>query len=591
MGTSPLALRLCWPRWPLLALVGMAIVSGACAHAVTGPSPTVSPIPVLGITPTAPPTATPYSTPTSLPPSFAGRPTPLPLPTETSRFFAGSGVCSTCHRDQSSNTGEVVSIDRQWAVSSMANSARNPFWQAALSAEVMAAPDQGPGIQAFCSTCHMPMAKYTANVFGTPATVLGNGFVSPQNPLHGLAMDGVSCSLCHQITQNGLGTEDSYTGGFVIDAEAPVGSRPAFGLYATESDLANLMARESGFLPIKSDHIGQSELCAVCHEVVLQLDGTPSQASPLTLQATYLEWLQSDVRYAQSCQDCHMPEVASGAYVATQSRQPRSPFRQHNFLGGNLALLDIFTRHGSELGVGYLQDAIPAAQTAQREFMQTQTADVSILSARQIGTRLEITVDVHVKTGHKFPTGFPSRRAWIHLKVEDATGSIVFESGATAADGTIAGDDQAQGDGGFEPHYRIVDSEQKVQIYEAVLGSAGGRSTTRLTQAARWLKDNRLLPVGYQAEPADQATAVVGRAVNDGDFAGGGDTVQYNASIAGAQAPYHVTVELLYQSVSPAWVEALKAVSSVEAERFVGYVGEAPAETLLISRQELQVSP
>lgn len=481
-------------------------------------------------------------------------------------------------------------MDRQWAVSSMANSARNPFWQAVLSAEIAGSPEQSEGIQAFCSTCHMPMAKYTANVFNTPAKVLGDGFVNPENPLNGLAMDGVSCTVCHQIGQNGLGTEDSFSGGFVIDAEAPPGSRPAFGPYQTDSDLADVMARQSGFVPIKSDHIGQSELCATCHEVVLQIDGTASEAAPLTLQATYLEWLQSDARYAQSCQTCHMPEVKSGAYVARQSRQPRSPFRQHTFLGGNVALLDIMDRFGPELGVGYLQEDIPAAWAAQRDFMQTQTADTSIVSLRRVGSRLEITVGVHVKTGHKFPTGFPSRRAWIHLTVKDAAGSTVFESGSVAQDGTIVGDDQAQGSGGYEPHYRIIDAPEKVQIYEAVLGSPAGRPTTRLAQAARWLKDNRLLPEGYDPGASDAATAVIGRAAEDGDFEGGGDIVQYNAPLARTQGPYSVTVELLYQSVSPAWIQPLSEVPAAEAERYVGYLADVPPETLLISRSE-ETSP
>jgi len=589
METSPLTDRLRKPLWANLGLVGLGVALAACAQAATPAVSTTPTTPVQRITATPPPSATPYRTPTDLPPSSANRP-PLPLPTETSRFFAGSGVCSRCHRDQSDSSGQDVSIDRQWALSSMANSARNPFWQAALSAEIAESPEQSESIQSFCSTCHMPMAKYTANVFNTPARVLGDGFVNPKNPLNGLAMDGVSCSLCHQIGQNGLGTEDSFSGGFVIDAEAPPGSRPAFGPYRTDPDLSEIMARASGFVPITSDHIGQSELCATCHEVVLQLAGTASEASPLTLQATYLEWLQSDARYAQSCQTCHMPEVTSGAYVAAQSRQPRSPFRQHSFLGGNVALLDIFARHGSEMGVGYLLEDLPVAQAAQRDFMQTQAAEASIASLRQVGARLEITVDVRVKTGHKFPTGFPSRRAWIHLTVVDAAGSTVFESGSVAQDGTIVGDDQDQGDGSFEPHYRIIDSQEKVQVYEAVLGSPSGSATTRLTQASRWLKDNRLLPEGHDTGASDDATAVIGRAAEDGDFEGGGDVVQYNAPLAASQGPYTVTVELLYQSVSPAWIQALKEVPTAEAERWLGYLSDAPPESLLISRSE-EVSP
>jgi hypothetical protein len=286
-----------------------------------------------------------------------------------------------------------------------------------------------------------------------------------------------------------------------------------------------------------------------------------------------------------------MPEADGGAFVATQSSQPRSPFREHSFLGGNVALLDILGRFGSELGVGYLEDILPEAEAAQRAVLQTQTAEVVIQGARRIGTRLEITVDVQNKAGHKFPTGFPSRRAWIHLTVQDAEGATLFESGKVGSDGSISGDDQEQGGGRFEPHYRIIDTPEKVQIYEAVLGTYSGGATTRLTQAARWLKDNRLLPEGYESSGVDDPTSVIGRAALDGDFEGGGDLIQYDADVSGAQGPYTVTVELLYQSVTPIWVEALKAVSSAEAERYVGYVSEVPPETVLISSNQQQVQP
>lgn len=579
-----------WPILTLVGLVGLAIASGACGQGSATPTPEAFSTPVPTASATPPPTATPYSTPTNLPPA-SDRPVPLPLPTMTSRYFAGSGVCSSCHTDQSDSAGNDVSIDRQWAVSSMANSARNPFWQAALSAETGTVPEQSQNIQAFCSTCHMPMAKYMSNVFSTPAKVLGDGFLNSKNPLHDLAMDGVSCSLCHQIGQNGLGTEDSFSGGFVIDAEAPPGSRPAFGPYQTSSDLADQMTRQSGFVPIMSDHMGRSEVCATCHELVLELDGTPTQSSPLALQTTYSEWLESDVRYSSSCQDCHMPEVVSGAYVATQSQQPRSPFRQHSFLGGNANLLALFARFGSELGVGYLEEAIPDAQAKQALFMQTQTANISLASIRQVGGRLEITIEVQVKTGHKFPTGFPSRRAWLHLTVQDASGATVFESGAVSSDGRIVGDDMDGGTGAFEPHYRIIDNADKVQVYEAVLGTTAGRATTSLTEAARWLKDNRLLPPGFDIQTAGESTGVVGRAAGDGDFEAGGDTVQYNAAIAGSQAPYKVTAELLYQGISPAWIDALRSVSTAEAERYVGYMDDVQPKTLLVSSAEATFSP
>ena len=44
---------------------------------------------------------------------------------------------------------------------------------------------------------------------------------------------------------------------------------------------------------------------------------------------------------------------------------------------------------------------------------------------------LEVDVDVLNKSGHKLPTGFPSRRVWLHLRVLHGS-DVIFESGAEA---------------------------------------------------------------------------------------------------------------------------------------------------------------
>ncbi len=46
-----------------------------------------------------------------------------------------------------------------------------------------------------------------------------------------LAADGVSCSLCHQITPEKLGTRESLVGRFVIDTTKPKGQKVVYGPY------------------------------------------------------------------------------------------------------------------------------------------------------------------------------------------------------------------------------------------------------------------------------------------------------------------------------------------------------------------------
>ena len=46
-----------------------------------------------------------------------------------------------------------------------------------------------------------------------------------------LAADGVSCTLCHQITPDKFGTRDSFVGRFVLNSPAPGAPRTMFGPY------------------------------------------------------------------------------------------------------------------------------------------------------------------------------------------------------------------------------------------------------------------------------------------------------------------------------------------------------------------------
>jgi hypothetical protein len=186
-------------------------------------------------------------------------------------------------------------------------------------------------------------------------------------------------------------------------------------------------------------------------------------------------------------------------------------------------------------------------------------------------------------TGHKLPTAYPSRRAWLHVTVTDASGRRVFESGAVDPNGLVHGNDADADPSRFEPHYTEIREPDQVQIYESIMGDRQGAPTTGLLTGVRYLKDNRLLPRGFDKSTADSQIAVVGPASADADFGAGADRVRYSIDVAGSQGPFRVDAELRFQSIGYRWAQNLKTYDAPEPKRFVGYyesLAPASAETL-----------
>ncbi|MGH7696967.1 MAG: hypothetical protein ACRENH_18390, partial [Gemmatimonadaceae bacterium] len=76
------------------------------------------------------------------------------------RLFETSHGCVACHNGLTTSSGENVSIGSSWRGSMMANSARDPYWQASVRREVLDHPERAKQIEDECSTCHMPMMRY-----------------------------------------------------------------------------------------------------------------------------------------------------------------------------------------------------------------------------------------------------------------------------------------------------------------------------------------------------------------------------------------------------------------------------------------------
>ncbi|MDD9997370.1 MAG: hypothetical protein OXQ89_06450, partial [Rhodospirillaceae bacterium] len=91
-----------------------------------------------------------------------------PLWAQEQEFFHTSHQCIACHSGVVSPEGQDISIGYTWRASMMANSAKDPYWQAGVRREVMDHPQAQAAIEDTCATCHMPMARFhSANNGGT----------------------------------------------------------------------------------------------------------------------------------------------------------------------------------------------------------------------------------------------------------------------------------------------------------------------------------------------------------------------------------------------------------------------------------------
>ena len=498
--------------------------------------------------------------------------------------FQTSDRCVACHNGLITPTGRDVSIGLAWRASIMANASRDPYWQASVRREVMDHPTAAGEIEDECSACHMPISHYEAKERGQKGEVFAFLPFDAHPEASAAAADGVTCSVCHQISKATLGTRESFNGGFVVARPPNEHDRPEYGPFDVTKGHQRIMdSSTGGFLPTPAKHIQDSTLCATCHQLyTTALDDNGKQIGTLPEQMPYMEWLHSDYPGAFSCQQCHMPEVTEQVQISSVLGAPRSGVHEHAFTGGNFLMQRMLNRYRDELNVAALPQELDTAAEATLAFLHSQAAHVSIPKMEAVSGRLEAEVLVENLTGHKLPTAYPSRRAWLHFVVQDDKGRTVFESGALNPDGSIQGNDNDADKTRYEPHYREITRSDQVQIYEPILEESDHKVTTGLIGAVGYLKDNRLLPAGFDKRTADKDIAVAGDALDDPNFTSGSDTVLYSVPLGDAHGPLHIEVELWYQPIGYRWAHNLDSYKSTETQRFVSYYDSMAATTATV---------
>ncbi len=498
--------------------------------------------------------------------------------------FVTSAACSMCHSNHESATAMRDSEGRElgpfdlWQGTMMANSARDPLWVASVSAEVAQTPSRKIEIEAKCMRCHAPMASVTARAAGQKPE-MADLFDTGSGPSI-VGLDGVACAVCHQIQKRGLGTERTFGGEFEIGTDRII--------YGPHRDPATgPMQAHVQYTPTYSNHVTNSALCGSCHTLFTHpydADGVEDTETRFPEQATYLEWLNSSFAEVDtSCQDCHMPTTSEDEVpIETRiARAPpgfdfnirtRSPFGRHIFSGANTLIPEMLKRERAILNPQASDAAFDMTIANARRYLREKASGLTWSDVDLQDGSLRFDITVGNQAGHKFPTGIPIRRVWLKVVVTTTDGAVLYRSGAVNESGRLIDQlgevlDIEKAGGPWEPHHQVISRHDAVQIYETIMGDGEGAYTYLLTRAASYLKDNRLLPLGF-SEASSRYEDTQPRGVEtDDNFGPGQDTVRYVIPVGAAQSA-QIEVALLYQTAGARFVSELFQNDTDEVRAF-----------------------
>lgn len=512
------------------------------------------------------------------------------LTNDTNSFFWSSGRCAGCHGYDPDGLASVdedgndVNVVDDWRSTMMANSARDPFWRAKVSHEVLVNPGHQVALEDKCTSCHAPQGNHAAHQAGAAHYSVADMLADE------VAMDGVACSACHQQTADSIGLK--FSGNLTIGGNDSV----AYGQYFNM--LTGPMNDFVGLKPEWGEHVTEGEFCASCHTLITEtadLNGNLT-GNHFVEQATYHEWVNSvyegDGEAAKSCQSCHMPRISDFVIIsdnyATLDGNPS--YGLHELVGGNVFMLRLLKDNIVNLDLRANAWDFDSTIARTTEMLQLKSLDITLEQFNRTNDTAYYSVWLRNKAGHKFPSGYPSRRAYVEFVAMDEQGDTLFKSGVLRSDYEVEGQNAT-----YEPHYNTINDPEQVQIYEQVMGDVNGDVTTVLERANEPLKDNRLAPKGFKSTHYTYDTVIVaGTALSDpnwnrddtGAEGSGTDEVFYHVPTNGYEGDLHVTARIYYQSAPPKWMKEMFAHSSPEIDEFRTMYDNADQSPVLVMQAE-----
>jgi hypothetical protein len=387
----------------------------------------------------APAAAPPKAAVAPAPPVFEAR-----IPNDSGRFYpslahtlddraiatqllADSKVCESCHQ-------EAV---HEWSASAHAHASfDNPWYRASVDA---LRHDTGLTPSRHCAGCHDPILLFAGDM---------DAEVRPDHPY---AAAGVTCAVCHSISQVTSDGNASYT---LRTDPIPL---PIPG------DADSLRRHRER---VASTALHGPGLCASCHRGFLGrhtgIDhNLLGMDEPGAWRASAWGGTRSgtlEVVAPQTCSECHMR--AESAHLPEVSAKNGS-IRSHRFPGGQTALAAL---SGDARQLEAIQDLLRHSIVLDVPVVWQNGQPFAVSDAPELRPGDAVALDVTIRNasvGHQFPGGVKDMQdTWLEVDVRDARGRSLAR----------AGDDHAQHDGAndFVMRAMVVDSSGRPELRHLV---------------------------------------------------------------------------------------------------------------------------
>jgi hypothetical protein len=493
------------------------------------------------------------------------------------------GQCVNCHAGYAGVTNQPPETETwaAWTGSMMAQAGRDPLFFAALDVANADAANSGE----FCLRCHMPRGWLNGRSSATDGSLM-----TAEDK------EGVQCAVCHRMVDPQYSAENPERDIQILDGlDEPVLFTGSGSMIIDPEDFRrgpfDIVADLGGLDPHKlwgsndtlvSPHHQEASFCGTCHDInnplftwdeasqeyepnPLDRPGDPLQGFPI--ERTYSEWRASafnseqgiyapqfggNKKYVSTCQDCHMRDItgAGGAFFGS-TFVIRENMPLHDLTGANTWVPQIIPMH-PVFSATFQSDPARAnglaAGIERARYMLQNAAELNVFHQDN-----DLIVTVYNKSGHKLPSGYiEGRRMWLQIEGYNATGELVFTSGAYDGDtGILQGYHS-------DPSLKVYEAEHGLTAsWAAQLGKNAG-PTFHFALNNQIVNDNRIPPQGYDF---DSFRAVGAAPYTDGQpdpslYANGQfwDTTIYKLSEDVAFG----AVRLLYQTASKEYIEFLR---------------------------------